>query len=178
MSAETKKIIGGLQVAAMIFLSFTIWIMMSSFAFRPQTDVLGAMGFGEEIVAEVKSVPAAPARDTRAEEMARVVYGTALYNSEEQQKAVMWCIINRVENALYPSTVEEVCGQSGQWMGYSEVNPVLEPIYDAAVEVLEAWECGGPRNLPKDCLWFDWTGTESITFRTAFEGKANKWVVE
>lgn len=184
MSCERKaltwrKTIRGLEIAGYIFGMFCIWMLCSSFAFRPQVDVIGMMG---ETVPHPSAVqtpsPQGEGRDARAEEMARVVYGTALYNSEEQQKAVMWCIINRCESGLYPNTVEEVCRQPMQWMGYSGENPVLDRLYDMGCEVLAAWESGGSRNLPKDCLWFDWNGTESITFRTDFEGKANKWVVE
>ena len=186
MSCERKrltwrKILGGLEFSGYIFGMFCIWMLCSSFAFRPQVDVIGMAGESED--AEVRTSDARPyeapaERDVRAEEMARVVYGTALYNSEEQQKAVMWCIINRVESGLYPNTVEEVCRQPMQWMGYSGENPVLDRLYDMGCEVLAAWESGGSRNLPKDCLWFDWNGTESITFRTDFEGKGNTWVVE
>ena len=184
MSCERKaltwrKTIRGLEIAGYIFGMFCIWMLCSSFAFRPQVDVIGMMG---ETVPHPSAVqtpsPQGEGRDARAEERARVVYGTALYNSEEQQKAVMWCIINRCESGLYPNTVEEVCRQPMQWMGYSGENPVLDRLYDMGCEVLAAWESGGSRNLPKDCLWFDWNGTESITFRTDFEGKANKWVVE
>ena len=129
---------------------------------------------------EAEKAAAEPAETRRAdaEEMARVVYGTALYNSTEAQRAVMWCIINRVESPLYPDTVVEVCQQPSQWMGYSADTPVLGQLYDLAVEVLEAWENGGARNLPEGCLWFDWNGNEAITFRTAFDSSGNDWRVE
>lgn len=179
MSKEIKKILGGLEFSGYIFLMFCVWMLCSSFAFRPQIDVIGLAGAATPHPSAVQTPsPQGEGRDVRAEEMAKVVYGTALYNSEEQQKAVMWCIINRCESELYPDTVEEVCRQPQQWMGYSSDNPVLDRLYDMGCEVLAAWESGGSRNLPKDCLWFDWHGTESITFRTDFEGKTNKWVVE
>lgn len=180
MSAETKKIFGGLEFAGYIFLTFCVIMFCSSFAFRPQEDVLAR--FMEPVpAAEPVAVAAAEPAETRradAEEMARVVYGTALYNSTEAQRAVMWCIINRVESPLYPDTVVEVCQQPSQWMGYSADTPVLGQLYDLAVEVLEAWENGGARNLPEGCLWFDWNGNEAITFRTAFDSSGNDWRVE
>ena len=186
MRDERKKLtwgqfIGGLQVAFTIFAVFCVMMFTGGAMHRPQVDVIGMMGETTPQSAALTAPltrGAEEERDTRAEEMARVVYGTALYNSEEQQKAVMWCIINRCESGLYPNTVEEVCRQPMQWMGYSGENPVLDRLYDMGCEVLAAWESGGSRNLPKDCLWFDWNGTESITFRTDFEGKGNTWVVE
>lgn len=176
---ERREMLDGFKCSATIFLAFCLWMTLSSFTFRPQVDVLAAY---MEPVMETRGTgdpsPTEPERDTRAEEMAKVVYGTALYNSEEAQRAVMWCILNRCESGLYPNTVEEVCSQSSQWMGYSSDNPVVDRLYDMACDVLSAWELGGERNLPKDCLWFDWSGTESITFRTGFDGRYNTWTVE
>lgn len=178
---EMKKIVGGLEIAAMIFIMFCVIMFCSSFAFRPEVDILGEMGFREE-TAEVRTSDARPYEeepvlDSRAVAMSKMGYGIR-ENSMECIKAEYWCAINRCENPLYPNTIEEVCSQPGQWMGYSEDNPVIDRYYDLAVEVLEAWENGGVRNLPADCLWFTWNGPESITFRTAFEGKGNTWVVE
>ena len=180
MSAETKKIFGGLEIAGYILIMFCVMMFTGGAIHRPQTDVLGQ--FMEPVpAAEPVAVAAAEPAETRradAEEMARVVYGTALYNSTEAQRAVMWCIINRVESPLYPDTVVEVCQQPSQWMGYSADTPVIGQLYDLAVEVLEAWESGGARNLPEGCLWFDWNGNEAITFRTAFDSSGNDWRVE
>lgn len=175
-----KTFAGGLAYSALVFLICSVMLLTGSCAFRPQVDVIGLAGETTPQSAALTAPltrGAEEERDTRAEEMARVVYGTALYNSEEQQRAVMWCIINRCESGLYPTGVVEVCRQPEQWMGYSEENPVVDKLYDMAVETLDAWENGGSRNLPKDCLWFDWSGTESITFRTAFSGAGNEWVV-
>lgn len=178
MSAETRKILGGLEIAGYIFIMFCVIMFSSSFAFRPQVDVIGMMGEAAEVrTSDARPYEVAPVRDARAEEMARVVYGTALYNSVEAQRAVMWCIINRCESGIYPNAVEEVCRQPQQWMGYSAGNPVMDRLYDMACEVLTAWETGGSRNLPQDCLFLVWNGNESITFRTKFEG-GNEWVVE
>lgn len=180
MSSETKKILGGLEFSSYIFIMFFLILTMSSFTIRPQTDVLARFMEPEPVAAAYVEAPAEPVeiRRTDAEELARVVYGTALYNSPEAQRAVMWCIINRVESPLYPDTVVDVCQQPQQWMGYSADTPVLDQLYDLACEVLDTWEAGGARNLPQGCLWFDWTGPEAITFRTAFDGKYNEWRVE
>lgn len=176
--SEIKKIIGGLQFSGIIFLMFCVMMFTGSATFRPQTDVLGQFMDPDPVEAAVVIAEPVETRRTDAEEMARVVYGTALYNSTEAQRAVMWCIINRAESPLYPNTVEEVCRQPQQWMGYSDETPVLDQLYDLACEVLETWETDGARNLPESCLWFDWNGNEAITFRTAFDGKYNEWRIE
>lgn len=172
---EWKNIFEGMKFSGIIFAMFCVMMFTGGAMHRPQTDVLGQ--FMEPVAVEEPVEAEAPARDARAEEMARVVYGTALYNSEEAQRAVMWCIINRCESGIYPNTVEEVCRQPMQWMGYSAEAPVMDKLYDMACEVLTAWENGGSRNLPQDCLFLVWNGNDSITFRTKFEG-GNEWVVE
>lgn len=174
-----RKILGGLEFSGCIFGMFCIWMLCSSFAFRPQVDVIGLFMEPESVaepVALAAVEPVEPALDSRAVALSKMGYGIR-ENSMECIKAEYWCAINRCESPLYPNTIEEVCSQPGQWMGYSEDNPVIDRYYDLAVEVLEAWENGGVRNLPADCLWFTWNGPESITFRTKFEG-GNEWRVE
>lgn len=65
-----------------------------------------------------------------AEFIAKVLYGTAINHAESDQRAVVWCILNRVEHYAHPDTVAEVCEQPKQWMGYSNDNPVLTELYD------------------------------------------------
>lgn len=175
---ERKEMLDGLKCSGTIFLAFFLWMTLSSFTFRPQVDVLAAyMEPVEPVEERAMPAPAALARDTRAVALSRVLYGYR-WNSIECLKGVCWCIIGRCESPLYPDTVEEVCSQPDQWMGYSEGNPVIDVYYELALEVLEAWETGGSRNIPADCLWFTWNGNDSITFRTAFNGKYNTWTVE
>lgn len=103
-----------------------------------------------------------------AEAVARVLYGTALHNSEEGQRAVVWCIINRVESSLFPDSVMEVCQQNSQWMGYSDDNPVLQSLYDLADEELTGWRNNGYRTISPDYLFLSWSSDE-IVLRTTFE---------
>lgn len=177
---EWKNMFEGLKFSGIIFAMFCVMMFTGGAMHRPQTDVLGQ--FMEpapvaEPVALAAVEPAEPALDSRAVALSKMGYGIR-ENSMECIKAEYWCAINRCESPLYPNTIEEVCSQPGQWMGYSEDNPVIDRYYDLAVEVLEAWENGGVRNLPADCLWFTWNGPESITFRTAFDGSGNDWRVE
>ena len=113
-----------------------------------------------------------------AQYMARVLYGTARYNSRTAQEAVCWCIINRVESSRFPNTIEEVCAQDKQWMGYSGSNPVTQELYDVAFGVLETWKNHGIRMLPQDYLYLSWSEDE-IVLRTSFNEtpKTHYWHV-
>lgn len=110
--------------------------------------------------------------EIEAEYVAKVLYGTARYNSKDGQRAVVWCILNRVEHASYPNTVAEVCGQSQQWMGYSEDNPVLEELYEVALAELTVWHNDGHRPVSNDYIYLSWSSNE-IVLRDTFEEKAN-----
>lgn len=114
---------------------------------------------------------AAQSRSDR-EEVAKVLYGTALHHSEDAQKAVVWCILNRVDSSLYPNSIQEVCQQESQWMGYSPENPIISNLYDVADEVLSGWEQGGYRAISPDYLFLSWTQDE-IVLRTTFNETRN-----
>lgn len=107
--------------------------------------------------------------EAEARAIAKVLYPMK-YNSEAGLKSVVWCVINRVESSMYPNTVEEVCSQDKQWMGWSEENPVIESLYELALEQLEIWHDGSTRPMDNSYLFLDWN-SEEITLRTTFEIK-------
>ena len=120
---------------------------------------------------QAKAQEAAAAHKADCEAVARVLYGTALHHSEEAQKAVVWCIINRVESSLYPDSITEVCEQDSQWMGYSPENPIIESLYEIADEVLSGWEQGGYRAISPDYLFLAWSRDEIVLKTTFTDGK-------
>ena len=121
-----------------------------------------------QIAAEqAKAEAAAEAHRLDCEAVARVLYGTALHHSEDAQRAVVWCIINRVESSLYPDSIQEVCSQESQWMGYSPENPIISLLYDVADEVISGWEQGGYRAISPDYLYLTWE-RDAIVLRTTF----------
>lgn len=120
---------------------------------------------------QAKSAEVAAAARADREAVSRVLYGTALHHSEDAQKAVVWCIINRVESSLYPDTIQTVCEQESQWMGYSPENPIISSLYDVADEVITGWESGGYRAISPDYLYLTWE-RDAIVLRTTFtDGK-------
>ena len=108
--------------------------------------------------------------ELEAEYIAKVLYGTARNHSSDGQRAVVWCILNRVDHASYPNNVIEVCGQAQQWMGYSEDNPVLESLYELALDELKVWYNNGHRPMSDDFIYLSWSSDE-IILRDAFEEK-------
>jgi len=117
---------------------------------------------------------AATARADR-EAVAKVLYGTALHHSEDAQRAVCWCVLNRVDSSLYPDSIQAVCSQPDQWMGYTEDAPVIESLYRIADEVITGWRNGGYRAISPDYLYLTWE-RDAIVLRTTFTETANTHV--
>lgn len=106
--------------------------------------------------------------ELEAEYIAKVIYGTARNHADSDKKAVVWCILNRVEHYGHPNTIAEVCEQPKQWMGYSDDNPVLTDIYDLALAELKTWYSGGHRPMSNDYIYLSWSSKE-ILLRDTFE---------
>ena len=106
--------------------------------------------------------------EREAEYIAKVIYGTAKNHSSADQRAVVWCILNRVEHYAHPNTVADVCQQPKQWMGYSNDNPVLADLYDLALEELKIWHNDGHRPISNDYIYLSWSSKE-ILLRDTFE---------
>jgi hypothetical protein len=114
--------------------------------------------------------------EREAEYIAKVLYGTARNHVSSDQRAVVWCILNRVEHHSHPNTVAEVCEQPKQWMGYSDDNPVLTELYDLALAELKIWHGDGHRPMSNDYIYLSWSSKE-IILRGTFEEtkKTNYW---
>ena len=114
--------------------------------------------------------------EREAEYIAKVIYGTARNHSSADQRAVVWCILNRVEHHSHPDTVAEVCKQPKQWMGYSDDNPVLTELYDLALAELKIWHGDGHRPMSNEYIYLSWSSKE-IILRDTFEEtkKTNYW---
>lgn len=110
--------------------------------------------------------------EREAEYVSKVIYGTARNHSDSDKKAVIWCILNRVEHYAHPDTIAEVCEQPKQWMGYSDDNPVLDDIYELALAELKTWYNGGHRPIDNDYIYLSWSSKE-ILLRDTFEENRN-----
>lgn len=110
--------------------------------------------------------------EREAEYIAKVIYGTARNHADSDKRAVVWCILNRVEHYSHPDTIAEVCEQPKQWMGYSSDNPVLTENYDLALAELNTWYNDGHRPMSSDYIYLSWSSKE-ILLRDTFEENKN-----
>lgn len=114
--------------------------------------------------------------EKEAEYIAKVIYGMDRNHADSDRKAIVWCILNRVENHSHPDTVIDVCEQAKQWMGYSPDNPVLTEHYELALAELKIWYSGGHRPISNKYIYLTWSSNE-ILLRDTFEEnkKTNYW---
>ncbi len=110
--------------------------------------------------------------ELEAEYIAKVLYGTAINHADSDKRAVVWCILNRVEHHSHPNTIAEVCEQPKQWMGYSDSNPVLDELYNLALTELKTWYSGGHRPMSNNYIYLTWSSKE-ILLRDTFEENRN-----
>lgn len=114
--------------------------------------------------------------EREAEYIAKVLYGMARNHADSDKRAVVWCILNRVEHHSHPNTVAEVCEQNKQWVGYSSENPVLTDLYDLALAELKTWYSGGHRPMSNDYIYLTWSSKEILLRDTFEENKStNYW---
>lgn len=117
-----------------------------------------------EIVRIVNDYETLTPEDIMREEgeyIAKVMYGTARNHSERDQRTLVWCILNRVDHASFPDTIQGVCQQNSQWIGYSDENPILEDLYNIAVKELETWH-NGYRPVTEDYVYMSWSSKEIV----------------
>lgn len=88
--------------------------------------------------------------------LAKLIYGEAsIVESKTEQAAVVWCVLNRVDDPRFPNTITEVVTQPYQFAGYSEDYPVYTKYLLLAEDVLIRYYSGGDgRVIPKDYLYF------------------------
>jgi len=102
-----------------------------------------------------------------AKSLAKMLYPMQ-YNTDNGLKSACWCAINRVDSRWYPDTIDEVCSQESQWMGWSDSNPVVERLYNIAYQALAQWH-SGIHAIGSDFLYLEWNSKE-ITLRSTYEG--------
>ena len=115
--------------------------------------------------------------ELEAEWIARVMYG--MYRPEHKDsdlRAIVWCILNRVDNKAYPGEVQAVCQQKSQWMGYSDDNPVIAKMYDIALAELKKWHSDAVRPMSADYVYLTWSSKEILLRDTFAENRStNYW---
>ena len=111
--------------------------------------------------------------------IAQTVYGEARGCSKTEQAAVVWCILNRIDDPRWPDTIDGVVTQS-QFHGYSTNQPVTPEIYALVLDVYarytreKAGDSDVGRVLPKEYVFFHGDG-KSNHFRMDFSYSGAYW---
>ena len=115
--------------------------------------------------------------EREAEWIAKVMYGMAKPDHKDSDlRAIVWCILNRVDNKAYPGEVQAVCQQKSQWMGYSDDNPVIAKLYDIALTELKKWHGDAVRPMSADYVYLTWSSKEILLRDTFAENRStNYW---
>ena len=90
------------------------------------------------------SVPSPPYTQEEVDMLAKTVWGEARGTSADEQKLVIWTVLQRVmsNNNVWPNTIRAVITQENQFHGYSETFPIDPAIRMIVIEVLEDWTNG------------------------------------
>lgn len=115
--------------------------------------------------------------------IAKTVYGEARGCSKIQQSAVVWCILNRLDNGYWGDTIKSVVTAKSQFSGYSASHPVTDEIRELVEDVLFRWnmERNGATNigrtLPERFMYFhsDGTGYKNIFTTDCRAGEIWNW---
>jgi hypothetical protein len=136
-----------------------------------------------EVIEEVTYEVNAPwsVSETQAVMLAKLAWGEARGCTTVEQAAVMWCVLNRVddESGAFPDTVEQVITQPHQFY-YSENFPLRLDLYHLALDVLSRWQSehymlgDSGRVLPREYLWFGGEDGHNW-FRRTFELNGHNW---
>lgn len=95
-------------------------------------------------------------------------------SGKARQAAIIWTVLNRVDNGYWGDTIAEVVTYPDQF-AYSEDCPVEIPLLDLAYDVLIRWETGGEgRVLPPEYLYFGGENDENY-FRTDYDALGDNW---
>ena len=96
--------------------------------------------------------------------LAQMLWGEARGCTVDNQMKCVWCVLNRVDDARFPDTIQGVLSQPSQFHGYSPNFPVWDELKDVALDVLTRWSLEKQgviveRELPNTYLWFTGDGT-------------------
>lgn len=73
------------------------------------------------------------------EMLAKTVWGEARGCTKDEQRLVVWTVLQRVDNDYWACTINEVLTEDRQFVGYCDTNPIDEEIYELCYEELLKW---------------------------------------
>lgn len=103
-----------------------------------------------------------------ADILARCVWGEYRGEDTDQVAAVIWCVLNRVDDARFPNDIKSVITAPYQFSGYQPGNPIDPRIQRICYDVLARWQaetqcCGSiGRVLPPEYVYFHGNGRVNL----------------
>lgn len=83
--------------------------------------------------------------------------------TKRMKLSMLWNILVRVDNPLYPGTVDDVIAQPQQWMFYDAENPIRDDDRELAIEQLEKWHEGRyPAGLTVEHVYGEWSSDDYV----------------
>lgn len=124
-------------------------------------------------VYDIEAAEAGQVNDAIEDDMdllAKLVWGEARGENAEEQSKVVWCVLNRCDDAAFPDTIRDVVTQDKpvrQFSGYNASNPVDESIRDICIEVWNQYcaEQRGEtvyRTLGREFMYFHAAGGDNL----------------
>ena len=107
--------------------------------------------------------------------LARMVWGEGRGVSRNEQKLIVWTVLNRLDDGRYGSSIRQIVTARGQFVGYRSGFPVTDAIREVVIYVLEAWDRGEaakaylPFARDPNYLYFRGDGRHNW-FRTRYRG--------
>lgn len=141
-------------VVFLLIVSLTIWglnVRTERKAEALTAEALAAWQSEQEAAAQAEAEELAAVRQTQefildqeATVMAKLIYGIRNFidkygYSDADIETYLRCVTNRYEAGNGINSIEAIVSRDGQFLGYSESNPVLDDYYRIAHSFLERW---------------------------------------
>ena len=94
------------------------------------------------IVDKLNPVPPRRWTEQDVTTLARMVWGEGRGVSRNEQKLIVWTVLNRLDNGRYGNSIRQIVTARGQFVGYRSGHPVTDAIRGMVIDVLEAWDRG------------------------------------
>ncbi|MCL2696128.1 MAG: cell wall hydrolase [Clostridiales bacterium] len=126
-----------------------------------------------------KPTPKQPWTKADVRILAKIVYAEANGQPVQEQAAVVWCVLNRLDTGLYGRTIRAVAMAPNQF-AYRKDAPARKALIALVEDVLERWwrerlgETDVGRTLPPEYLYFAGRNGRNH-FRTRWRGAKGYW---
>ena len=147
----------------LVALAGSLLVLMSKGQIDPNMTIGEFVSlYSEETVVESSEPKVVIYSSADAALIARVMHAEAKGLSNNEKKAVAWCILNRVD--AWGRSIQSVATEPG---AFAISSHYTDEELTLALEVLDNWALDGARELPPGYLYFNGNGDENL-FRKDF----------